>query len=347
MKKILLSVSIIAAVAAIAFGVTTAFFSDTETSTGNTFTAGQIDLKVSSLYTDYTGVQGSFSAKDLNGDPLFSFADMKPGDMGGGHFDITADNNPYWACMKAKVDTKPENNVLEPETSAGDTVANGNQDGELQNYLSFYLWNDKDGDGQYTPGDLNKDRNLIGPLTLAQLEAAGYLPLADTTPASFFSPNPLNPATTYNLGYKYCFGTWGANPLVNGLTCSGAGDQNIAQTDGVTGTIDFYAVQARNNMQFTCGSLNPVRIFSSLLQYGPMGWGGWSCPAGTHAIGGGTIGATQPITAEGIAQTGATIGGSNYPVFPHYTFSAGETGYVVQNGNVGQNLTIYVDCLTN
>ncbi len=44
MKKILISVSIIAAAAAVVVGATTAYFSDTETSTGNTFTAGTIDI---------------------------------------------------------------------------------------------------------------------------------------------------------------------------------------------------------------------------------------------------------------------------------------------------------------
>jgi predicted ribosomally synthesized peptide with SipW-like signal peptide len=44
--KILLSLSVIAAVAAIAIGGTVAYFSDTDTSTGNTFTAGTLDLKV-------------------------------------------------------------------------------------------------------------------------------------------------------------------------------------------------------------------------------------------------------------------------------------------------------------
>ncbi|HBB53974.1 TPA: hypothetical protein DCZ79_00530, partial [Candidatus Nomurabacteria bacterium] len=42
-KKIIVSLSVVAAVAAITVGATTAFFSDTETSTGNTFTAGAID----------------------------------------------------------------------------------------------------------------------------------------------------------------------------------------------------------------------------------------------------------------------------------------------------------------
>ena len=46
MKKILISLSIVGAVAAIAVGGTIAYFSDTETSTGNTFTAGTIDIAV-------------------------------------------------------------------------------------------------------------------------------------------------------------------------------------------------------------------------------------------------------------------------------------------------------------
>lgn len=46
MKKILLSLSTISAVAILAVVGTTAYFTDTETSTGNTFTAGTIDIAV-------------------------------------------------------------------------------------------------------------------------------------------------------------------------------------------------------------------------------------------------------------------------------------------------------------
>lgn len=46
MKKILVSLSIIAAVAAIVVGATTAYFSDTETSVGNTLSAGTIDIAI-------------------------------------------------------------------------------------------------------------------------------------------------------------------------------------------------------------------------------------------------------------------------------------------------------------
>ena len=56
MKKILFSVSAIVAVAALTLYGTGAFFSDTETSTGNVFTAGAIDLKVDHSKQTYNGV---------------------------------------------------------------------------------------------------------------------------------------------------------------------------------------------------------------------------------------------------------------------------------------------------
>src|SRR3954453_812642 len=58
----------------------------------------------------------------------------------------------------------------------------------------------------------------------------------------------------------------------------------------------------------------PTRYTSSTLNFGPNGWGGWSCPTGMKAVGGGTTLTT--VTAQGIAQPGATIGGETYPVFP-------------------------------
>lgn len=46
MKRIIISLAMIAAVGAVVIGATTAFFSDTEKSTGNTFSVGTIDISV-------------------------------------------------------------------------------------------------------------------------------------------------------------------------------------------------------------------------------------------------------------------------------------------------------------
>lgn len=55
MKKVIKSLALVVVVGAIAGVATYSFFSDTETSTGNTFTAGAIDLKVDHKYTMYDG----------------------------------------------------------------------------------------------------------------------------------------------------------------------------------------------------------------------------------------------------------------------------------------------------
>lgn len=242
MKKIMLSLAVIAIVAVGAIGATRAYFSDTKTSTGNTFTAGSINLN-----------DGLTTTK-------FTFNDMKPGDMQNADFNISATSNPYWACMKSNIATMPENNVLASETAANDTNSNGDQDGELQNFLSFYVWNNRDNTSGYAGvGDgrgavvAGQDRNLVGPLTLAQMNNI-ISPLADKSNASFFGPNALVADTTYDLGIAYCFGTFtNANGV---LTCSGEGSQNIAQSDGVTGSTTFYAVQSDNNPNFLCSGAN-------------------------------------------------------------------------------------------
>lgn len=55
MKKIIISLSIIGAVAFLGIGATVSLFNDTETSAGNIFTAGSIDLKVDQTRASYNG----------------------------------------------------------------------------------------------------------------------------------------------------------------------------------------------------------------------------------------------------------------------------------------------------
>ena len=147
MKRILGSVAVLAFVGALILGGTGAFFSDTETSTGNTFTAGAIDLKVSnqSYYNGVAQSGTSWSSTDLdNGQLFFNFLDLKPGDLGEDTIDLVVQTNDGYACMDINVTGTPEGTITEPESDVPDTTV-GTNEGELQNELHFTFWAD-DGD---------------------------------------------------------------------------------------------------------------------------------------------------------------------------------------------------------
>ena len=94
--------------------------------------------------------------------------------------------------------------------------------------------------------------------------------------------------------------------------------------------------------------LQPTRIDRTQEGFGDGGWAGWSCPAGMIAISGGIDSSTNPVGGHGVAAPGApAVDTYNYPVYPHYTFPAGETGYVVHDlvDGLGNTIKFHVDCL--
>ena len=103
MKKILISLSVISVVAAIAVGGTIAFFSDTETSTGNTFTAGTIDISVDNMNP---------------WNETFALVDMKPSYTDYINFEIQntgSDPNPVNVWKNIKVTSETTGTQSEPE----------------------------------------------------------------------------------------------------------------------------------------------------------------------------------------------------------------------------------------
>lgn len=96
----------------------------------------------------------------------------------------------------------------------------------------------------------------------------------------------------------------------------------------------------------TCKAVQLVRVYSDPLNYGPMGWGGWSCPSGTpNVFDGGYLPESATVTHSLAWVPGASVDGFSYPTTPWgYTYSSGETGWIVQNDNTGKTLTIYLDC---
>jgi len=101
MKKILISLSVIVAVAAIVIGGTIAYFSDTETSTGNTFSAGTIDIAID-------GTNPWTKSYDVD--------DLKPGETGYINFDITnVGQNPVNISKNVGSFQESSGTVSEPE----------------------------------------------------------------------------------------------------------------------------------------------------------------------------------------------------------------------------------------
>lgn len=205
-----MSLAIIVAVGAVVVGATGAFFSDTETSTGNTFTAGAIDLKVDSQQ-HYNGNNcvdnkwvgdalwpvvgsdcgGTWGQEDLNQDQspdgldvtnqrFFNLDDMKPGDFGENTISLHVDNNDAWACAKITITSDEDNSCTEPENEAmdgedGGCVENDSNDtpafnGEMRDNLSLAWWPDN-GDNIMQTGDEFNNKFFISGAKLSDMLA--------------------------------------------------------------------------------------------------------------------------------------------------------------------------------
>ena len=118
MKKILLSLSAIAIVGVIAVSATTALFSDTETSTGNTISAGTLDLKVDD--------------NDLSGSALITVANAVPGgsDFVTGNVS-NAGSIPGTLSLAVTQTSNDDISSNEPEAASTDTTLGAGEPGEL------------------------------------------------------------------------------------------------------------------------------------------------------------------------------------------------------------------------
>src|SRR3989338_10354615 len=148
MKKIITSLGVIIAAAALVVGATTAFLSDTETSSGNTFAAGAIDLKIDNE-SYYNGVLNEltswFPAADLpNGKLFFNFQDLKPDDEGEDTISLHVNDNDAYICMDMVLTSNDDKSSNEPELDVPDAVENPNDtwDGELADALQMFWWAD-------------------------------------------------------------------------------------------------------------------------------------------------------------------------------------------------------------
>lgn len=253
MKKILISLSLIGVAAAVTIGATTALFADTETSTGNTFTAGGIDLTVDSLGGKYNGVpiQDGWFAQDLTNQKFFNFSDVKPADRMERNLSLHVESNPAWVCLLAKNVHNDDNGLIDPEIEAGDTGGGPGQ-GELNKNIHVIGYVDSNANSTH---QLN-ERIFIDSFfdVFVDLSAAVHDSTTGTGPLDS-SQNPSIEMIQLDL----CAGTHVIDPNTGAISCNGSSMGNNTQTDTLTADLELYVEQSRNNANFRCdGLLRPI-----------------------------------------------------------------------------------------
>lgn len=235
MKKILISLGIIGIVSVVAVSGTVAYFSDTESSVGNTFSAGEIDLKID-LQCDTGGC--GFPEKDLAYDPFFYRCDIKPGDKHEATVSFHVYNNNAWGRVKLDQVKNWEYGCTEPEAVVDSTCQTpGDNYGELPDNLKFTIWLDQG----IVPGwncPKNQPRCTADPKEGNNILDGNEIPLITDIPASqlmsgwYVFPEEIQASSTYYVGIE-----WRVPAEVG----------NIIQTDSIQGNIIMQVVQSRNN----------------------------------------------------------------------------------------------------
>ena len=289
MKKILFSAAIVLLTGAVVVSGTGAFFSDSETSSGNTFTAGDLDLGLGNA-AYYNGVANASVSWTLDFDissngggdvprVFRSFNDIKPGDYFTNSLEFRVVSNDSWLCQDVTLTRRDDVTCTEPEIADDPTCSEPNlniSDGDLTN-LSVTRWVD-DGDSVLETGETvfsatNAFGSAASGTTLRQ-------PLVDPTLNVFDAvgtPFPGN--TSQYVGFATCYGPIGLVPVLQdgvgnartpamdnnnngtageaedgGFSCDGSAINNRGQTDTLVFNTAYRAVQSRNNATFSCAT---------------------------------------------------------------------------------------------
>jgi len=137
MKKILgLTVVALLVMALVGTG-TWAYFSDVETSTGNVFTAGTLNLVPATAGSGTCTVVVTAGSDGVNGNVVFSL--VKPGDSGSITWTLNNSGDLPGTLTLTSTSTFTEGGANEPETSATVPVNNNGGNGDLDEYVGVTL----------------------------------------------------------------------------------------------------------------------------------------------------------------------------------------------------------------
>ncbi len=182
-KKILVSLSMISAVAAIAIGGTVAYFSDIETSTGNTFTAGTLDLNLDGGNVNVV---------------KFTLANLKPGDLGNGTWAVAnVGSLDGYLDLEAISVTEAIGATTDSELADEPT---GVDVAQLGTYLLIHLFVDTNNNGVFDSGETDIYGTATAPLPIKDI-SGNYgldLSLAANGGTNYIRLNWNIPTTTDN-----------------------------------------------------------------------------------------------------------------------------------------------------
>ena len=221
MKRIFVSVLTIAIVAVVGVAVTRAFFSDTETSSGNTITAGTIDISVDDENPWSTQEPGEIK-------------DMKPSYVRWTrHVVKNVGENPLKLWKRIKDGGTDENGINEPECEAYGGTWDGNNcsGGDPQNNIDEFIEYD-----MYIGGEVN---GSSGDNWLGGTNSGGTVVIDED-----------DGITVADIESVFVFlGTLQPNDEITVWQSYHMRDDtgNWAQTDTLSYTIEFYAEQVNGN----------------------------------------------------------------------------------------------------
>lgn len=198
MSKILISLMTIALVGSMVGGGVYAYFNDLETVTGNTFTAGSLNLDLTDASDDGTESETA----------TWAFSDIAPGDTGGGaRLTITNSGsiNGYLDLSSANVTNAENYNAATDEAEAVDDAdtSDGTGGGELGANLKVQIWIDTDNDGVVdVNGGLLEEESIYPAAAIGQADP-GVTGVLDNIAASYDLDELLAASNTTYIAVLY------------------------------------------------------------------------------------------------------------------------------------------------
>ena len=250
---------------------TTAYFSDEESFTDNSLTAGELDLLVHVDYSEDQGSYAQYSTPDgtyidggvvggqEDGEPLqIEVSDLKPGDSGEGEFCFSIVDNPAYMWMCGELTDDDENGQTEPEAEVDDSGGDpGEGEGELADAMQVTLSYCSEEDGETVIGEEIVSDSL-GDVMLA-LQSG--VPLSGDGDAD----TPIDDREPFE-GVESAFDDEEPNTAEQCVCVSWEVPTDVGneiQTDSVMFDFEFYAEQARHND----GTTNPCVDETVVTEY--------------------------------------------------------------------------------